>query len=175
MQARHTEFFGPDFARGPYASHQMPSAALQIATALAQLRAPLTRADEDIQSHADFIAALADRLAPDYASQIVINVGALDPSLYITTTIRTALGVPSLLHCWLADEYGGGETNVTPDNVTWQVGTVLQTITAKKRYLVITDSTGVAQVKVGYGSVWDWRWGVTRYGRVYYSYALQFE
>ena len=52
-----------------------PVAAVQVATALAQLRVPLLRSDSQIESHAEFIRTLADRLFPDYAADIRMDVG----------------------------------------------------------------------------------------------------
>jgi len=173
MLQRHTEFFGPDLARGPFPPQRIETAALQIATALAQLRAPLLRSDTDIQGHADFIRGLADRLAPDWAAQIDIDVGSENFNV-IPTSIAAVTGNVSLLECWLADASGGGETAVTPDAVTWTVGTVLQTITLKKRYLVLTPHTGVVNVDVSYAGVNNWYWAVCRQGRVYYSSQLRF-
>lgn len=174
MNRRHTEFFGPDLGRGPFAAHRIETAAVQIATALAQIRAPLTRSDSDWQAHADFIRNLADRLAPDWASQITLDVGD-EAGDAIQTSIRTALGTYSLLHCWLADTPGAGETAFTPDAVTWNTGTLLETVTASKRYWVVTPATGVADVTVSYVGNRTWYWAVARYGRVYYSSALNFD
>jgi hypothetical protein len=171
--ARQTEFFGPDLGRGPFSSNQIETAIVQIATALAQLRAPLSRSDDDLKAHADFIRILADRLAPDYASQVVLSVGAL-AAMAINTTIRTALSTVSLLRCWLTDAGATGETATTPDNVTWNSGVILQTVTAKKHYWVLTTTTGAIDVSVQYGSVHTWRWAVARQGRVYFSSNLIF-
>lgn len=174
MSERHTEFFGPDLGRGPFAAHRIETAIIQIATALAQPRAPLTRSDSDLQAHADFIRTLADRLAPDWASQITIDVGA-ENSDAIQTTVRTALGTQSLLQCWLADTGSDGETTTAPDSVTWNTGTVLETVTANKRYWIITPSTGIADVTVNFTGDHTWRWAVARYGRVFYSSSLNFD
>lgn len=173
MIGRHMEFFGPDLARGPFSSQRIETSALQIATALAQLRVPLARADVDLRSHADFIRELADRLAPDWAAQIALDVGS-EAGDTIHTTIRAAIGSYSLLDCWLADEIGGGVTGTAPASVTFNSGTVLETIVANKRFLVITPTTGVIEVAVNYGGAKTWRWAVSRYARVYYSSALTF-
>lgn len=165
--------FGPDFARGPFAAHRIETAALQIATAIAQLRAPLKRDDAELNDHADFIRNLADRLAPDFAAQLISDVGP-EVSNEIQTEIRTALGTYSLLHCWLADSVGGGETAVAPTSVTWLAGVVLQTITANRSFLVITPATGAPSVKVAYGGAHTWYWAASRLGRVYYSPQLKF-
>jgi hypothetical protein len=170
---RATEFFGPDLGRGPFASYRIETAALQIATALAQLRVPLLRDDEQIKAHAEFIRQLADCLAPDWAAQLSIDVGSLAGGT-IPTSILAATGTFSLLDCWLADSTGGGLTTTTPSAVNWTSGTILQTITDRKRYLIITPSTGVATVNVTYGGVKNWYWGIYRQGRVYYSSQLSF-
>src|SRR5262245_30791182 len=94
----HTEFFGPDLGRGPFTSNSPPVAAVQIATALAQPLAPLTRAQADWEAHAELIRNLADRLLPDHAEQIRLSV-APESSDNIVTTIREDSGSYSLLHC----------------------------------------------------------------------------
>ncbi|HUU98278.1 MAG TPA: hypothetical protein VM487_21305 [Phycisphaerae bacterium] len=174
VSRRHTEFFGPDLGRGPFAAHRIETAVIQIATALAQVRAPLSRSDSDLQDHADFIRNLADRLAPDWASQITMDVGD-EVSNEIQTSIRTAVGIYSLLHCWLADTPGGGETSAAPGDVVWNSGTVLETVSTLKRYWIITPSTGVANVTVTCTIDRTWYWAVARYGRVYYSSSLNFD
>lgn len=173
MQGRHTEFFGPDFARGPFAPHKIETAAVQIATAIAQVRAPLTRSDDDLLSHASFIRELADRIAPDWAAQVSMYVGD-EVSSNISTSIRIATGTYSLLDCWLADASGGGVTATIPDAITFTSGTVLETILAKKRYLVIAPPTGVVNTTVTYTGTHAWRWAVSRHARVYYSAELDF-
>ncbi|MCG3129072.1 MAG: hypothetical protein CHACPFDD_03981 [Phycisphaerae bacterium] len=173
MNQRHTEFFGPDLARGPFAASRIETAAVQIATALAQLRAPVGRSDADLKAHADLIRELADRLAPDYAAFVSLSVGP-EISNNIQTSFRTALTGYSLFHCWLADDYGGGETSTAPNSVTWNSGIVLAEITAKKRYFVITNASGVADVTVNDGGARTWFWAVARHGRVNYSSSLFF-
>lgn len=173
MPERHMELFGPDLGRGPFAVNSIETAAIQIATAIAQLRTPITRADADIQAHADFIRGIADRLAPDYAAAVAFTVGA-EVSDFVQTSVRLSLPAFSLLECWLADSNGGGETATAPDDVTWNTGVVLETITANKRYRIITPSTGVANVTVGYTGAKTWRWAVSRLGRVFYSTTLFF-
>ena len=173
MNQRHTEFFGPDLARGPFPPNRMEIAAVQIATALAQLRAPLSRDDDEILAHADFIRALADRLAPDWAAQVNIDVGP-ESSNAIQTSIRAEIGTYSLLECWLADTVGGAVTATSPNSVVWNTGAVVQTITANKHYLVVVPDTGVADVTVNYSSAKSWYWAVCRHGRVYYSSKLYF-
>lgn len=170
----HTEFFGPDLGRGPFAAHRIETAAVQIATLLAQLRAPLSRADADIESHADFIRALADRLAPDWAAQIVSDVGG-ESGNEIATTIRVALGTFSLLDVWLADSVGGGETSLAPDDVTFSGATILQTVTTRKRFLLVVPATGVATATVSYAGDRTWFWAISRHARIYYSSALNFD
>ena len=174
MSERHLEFFGPDLARGPFASHRVETAAVQIATALAQLRAPLARSDDDLRSHVDFIRELADRLAPDWAAQISMDVGDESANV-IDTLIRVESSTYTLLRCWLADAKGGGETSTAPTSVTWNTGTVPQTVTADKQYLILTPTTGVVSVSVEYSGNRSWYWAAARHGRVYYSSALDFD
>ena len=173
MSQGHTEFFGPDFGRGPFAPHRIETAAVQIATALAQLRAPLSRSDSDIEEHAEFIRGLADRLAPDWAAQVNIDVGTYYAAT-VSTSIAAVTGTFSLLECWLADASGGGLTGTTPSSVTWTGGAVLQTIVADKHFLVVTPHTGAVNVDVAYGGTHSWYWAVARQGRVYYSSRLYF-
>lgn len=173
MPDRHIEFFGPDLGRGPFTSHRTETAVIQIAAALAQLRTPLARSDADVQAHADFIRDLADRLAPDLAVAVSFTVGD-ESANAVQTGIRTALGTYSLLHCWLADQAGGGETATAPSSVTFNAGTVLHTLTANKHFLVLTPATGVLDVTVSYAGAKTWYWGVSRLGRAFYSSALSF-
>lgn len=169
MADRQLQFFGPELNRGPFTPHRLETAAVQIATALSQLRAPLGRSDTELLAHADFIRQMADRLAPDYAAQVIMDVGneVLDS---VTTVIRTGLGTYSLLRCWLSDSIGGGETSSPPTSVSWGGGAViLQTVTANRHYLILTPTTGVATAAVNYSGSRSWYWGVSRYARVFYS------
>jgi len=170
---RHLEWFGADLGRGPFSAGRMEVAVLQIAAALAQVRAPLARNDADLLSHGDFIRQLADRLAPDYAAYLSIDVGG-ETGNAIRSTFRTALPAVSLLDCWLADAVGGGLTGTEPDSVSVNVGTLLQTVVSKKRFLVLTTGAGVADLTVSYSGTKNWYWAVTRLGRVSYSDRLQF-
>jgi hypothetical protein len=167
------ELFGPDWSRGPSAGGRIETAALQIATTLAQLRTPLSRADSDLTGHADFIRQLADRLAPDWAVQIAIDVGT-ESANTIMTSIRAATGTYSVLDCWLSDSVGGGLTLTTPGAVSFNGGVVLETIVANKRYLIITPSTGTVEVTVTYTGTKSWYWAVSRFARAYYSSQLYF-
>ena len=174
MNTRPLEFFGPDLGHGPSGSSRVETAALAIATALAQLRAPLSRADADLRTHADFIREIADRLAPDWAAQVTFSVGP-EAADTIKTSIAAVTGTHSLLECWLADSAaGGGETATEPTSVTWNTGIVLRTITDNKHYLIITPTTGVANVSVNYSGAKTWYWAVSRYGRAYYSSQVRF-
>ncbi len=174
MSGRHTEFFGADLGRGPFTSTRLETAAVQIAAALAQLRTPLKRADADIESHADFIRGLADRLAPDFATAVSFDVGD-ESANAIVTSIRTAISTRSLLHCWLADSVGGGETSTAPDSVVFNDGVVLEIATASKRFLIVTPITGVLSVTVNYVGDRSWYWATARHGRVFYSPILNFD
>ena len=173
MNQRHTEFFGPDLGRGPFAPGNVEAEALQIATAIAQLRAPITRSDADVLAHGDFIRQLADHLAPDHAASLSIDVGDENTNA-IQTTVRADIGTYSLLDIWLADAVGGGVTGTAASSVTFNIGTVLETITANKRYLVVTSAIGLVNMTVVYGNPKSWYWGISRQGRVYYSDQLHF-
>lgn len=170
----HVEFFGPDLGRGPFAAHRIETAAVQIAAALAQIRAPVSRGDAELQAHADFIRDLADRLAPDWAAQVITDVGA-EALNSIQTTIRLSVGTYSLIECWVADTIGGGETTLAPDSISWSGGIVLQQVTAKKHYLIIVPPTGVATATVSYAGDRTWYWAISRHARVYYSSAMNFD
>ncbi|MBU0638567.1 MAG: hypothetical protein KKB50_06860 [Planctomycetes bacterium] len=175
MSSAHVEDFGPDLGRGPFAASSLEMAIIQIAAALAQLRSPLRADDGDIAGHADFVRTLADRLAPDWDAPATIDVGNIDGLLRIPTSIRTEIGTVSLLHCWVTDQYGdGAEATRAPDVVTWNVGTVLQEITTRRRYLILTNAAGIAQVTVQDGGMDNWRWAVARSGHVHYSSTLYF-
>ena len=171
---RHTEFFGPDLGRGPFTSHIPSVAAVQVATALAQTRVPLTRSDADLLAHAEFIRSLADVLFPDFAEQIRIDVGS-ESGDTIQCTISEDTRSYSLLHVWLADAKGAGETAVAPASVSFSGGVVLQTITASKRWLILTPTTGVVTATINYASDRTWYLAAARHGRVYYSNAIDFD
>ena len=171
--ARHMELFGPDFARGPFASSRPEIAALQIATQLAQLRAPLLRSDAEIGAHAEFIQSLADKLMPDFASALKFDVGG-EVLNAVSTTFRTNINNYSLLEVWLADDVGGGLTTLTPTTITWNTGVVLAELTVRKHYLIITSNTGIASATVSYSAARTWYWGVARMGRAYYSSSVFF-
>jgi hypothetical protein len=170
---RHIEFFGPDLARGPVLAGSPQTAAVQLATALAQLRAPLSRADDEIRAHADFIRELADRLFPDWAVSIAMDVEPLSGGA-IPTTFRLANGVFNLLECWLADNASGGPTTAAPDSVTWNIGVVVHEFVANKHWLILTPDTAIAKATVNFAGSRDWYWAATRFGRVYYSSRLEF-
>ena len=173
-ERRHVEWFGPDLARGPVLSGSPPVAAVQVATQLAQLRVPLTRSDSELEDHAEFIRVLADKLFPDYAVAVRLDVGDENANT-IDTLIRIDSGTYTLLQLWLTDAKGGGETATTPSGVTFNSGIVLQTITTNKQYLVLTPATGIVSVSVNYTGDHTWYWAAARQGRAYYSAALDFE
>lgn len=171
---RHTEFFGPELGRGPFTSHVPSVAAIQVATALAQTRAPLSRIEADLLSHAELIRSLADVLFPDFAEQIRIDVG-IESADAIQCTISEDTRSYSLLHVWLADAKGGGETAVAPTSVSISGGAVLQTLTANKRWLILTPTTGVVTATINYAGDRTWYLAAARHGRVYYSNAIDFD
>jgi hypothetical protein len=173
MDTGHLEFFGPDLSRGPYSAAQINTSALQIATALAQLRAPLGRSADDVRNHATFIRELADMLAPDSAVQIGFTVGN-EIADTVQTTIAAITGAYSVLDCWLADSVGGGLTTTLPATLSFSGGTVLETVVLGKRYIVLTPLSGLVTISVGYGGPKSWYWGVSRGARAYYSGRLGF-
>ncbi len=171
---RHADFFGPDLGRGPFTSHIPSVAAVQVATALAQTRVPLSRSDAELLSHAEFIRSLADALFPDFAEQIRIEVGS-ESADAIPCTISEDTRSYSLLHVWLADAKGAAETAVAPTGVSFAGGTVLQTVTANKRWLILTPTTGVITATIEYSGDRTWYLAAARHGRVYYSNAIDFD
>ena len=173
MNGRHMELFEPDLSRGPFSSQRIETSALQIAAALSQLRAPLTRSDDDLRAHVDFIRELADRLCPDWAASLSLSVDP-EQSDTVHASFLAPTGTYSLLDCWLADNGGGGVTGTAPGAVTFLAGTVIQTVVTNRRFIVLTSPTGVVDVIVSYTGVKDWYWAVSRYGRVYYSSRLHF-
>ncbi len=173
MNMRHTEFFGPDLGRGPFSSQRIETSALQIATAIAQLRAPLSRSDADLLAHADYIRQLADRLAPDYATFLSFAIGS-QTGYNIMTSFRTGFAATNVLEIWLADSIGGGPTGNPPISVTWNTGAVLQTLTTLKHWRILTPATGIAEVTVNQTLFSNYYWAVMRGGRVTYSSRMQF-
>lgn len=165
---RHTEFFGPDFARGPFASSNLDTAAIQIAAAIAQVRAPLTRDDTEISNHAQYIRDLADIIAPETATFVSISF-AEDLSSGTIVTFRTNTTRSVLLRLWLADDIGGGVSNGTPSQVFWDSGVVLEEVVTRKHWVIATNTVGVAQALVRTSTELNWYWGVARGSRVFYS------
>lgn len=172
MQGRHTEFFGPDFARGPFGSSNLQVTAMQIATAIAQLRAPVDRSADAITAHADYVRSLAERLVPEMATFVSTSITA--GAFGLTTTFRANYPSRVLLRVWLADSEGGGETNNAPDYVDWVSGTVLEEVTPKKQYVITTDNAGVAAVTIDNAAAATWYWGVVRSAAVFYAGPLTF-
>lgn len=170
---RHTEWFGPDLLRSPALSGSPEVAGIQIASAIAQLRAPLSRDDTAIEAHVDFIRSLADKLFPDVASSIHFDVGT-EAADTIETTIRVETGQYDLLRCWLADNVGGGLTATSPTSVAFTSGTIVQTLTSGKHYLVLVPKTGIVTIDVTDAGTNTWYWAAVRSGRVYYSTKLGF-
>ena len=169
---RHTEFFGPDLARGPFSASALETAVVQIATALAQLRAPLARDDNTILAHADFIRTLADRLAPTVATAVHVDIS--DAAGLKTVTFRASTAARTLLRMWLADTNGGGQTNMGADSFTWLSGSVVDVVAPEKQYVFATDASGTAVVQIGEGGLARWYIGVARGSAVTYAGPLQF-
>jgi len=172
-ERRHLEFFGPELGRGPALSGSVPTAAVQLATALAQLRAPLGRSEDELRAHADLIRELADRLFPDWAVSLEMDVEPLSGST-VPTTFRLASGTYNLLECWLADTPGGGLTSSAPDSVSWNIGTVVHEFVANKHWIIITPDTAIARATVSFVGSRDWYWAASRFGRVFYSSQIEF-
>lgn len=172
MPQRHTEFFGADLARGPFAASNRGTAVLQLATALAQLRTPLARDDTALLDHAEFIRTLAERLAP--AEATFIGVDTVLGDLGWTTTFRANVPTRTLLRIWLADSLGGGPTTAPPDTLTWVTGGVLQTLTPRAHYDIVTDGNGIATARIDTLSSPDYFWAVARGARVFYEGPVSF-
>ena len=170
MQGRHTEFFGPDFARGPFASSNLETSALQIATAIAQLRTPLERSDEAITAHAEYIRTLAEALAPDAATSLKISTG--DSPLGKSVTFRANYATRTLLRVWVAG-YGGGGPRSPLDTIIWLSGVVIETIEEGAQYVIATDSGGTASMHISDGAAPLVYIGAARGARIFYSSAIQ--
>lgn len=172
-QRRHLEFFGPDLARGPVLSGAPDTASVQIAAALAQLRTPLLRSDDEIRAHADFIRELADRLFPDFGSALHTDVGP-KISGSIAVTLRAPVTQYTLLEVWLSDTNGGGLTGTSPTSVSFPTGVVVEEVVANRHYRILTTETGLAGVSVSATGPKTWYLATARHGRVFYSTGLSF-
>ncbi len=172
MPDRHTEFFGPDLARGPFSSSQLETSAVQIATALAQLRAPLVRRDSDILAHADFIRDLADRLAPAAASFVRVSVNTIAGGF--TLSLRANVERSTLLHAWVASAWGGAVVDATPAVADWTSGSVMHEFADRKHWIVLTDADGTAKLNLLDGGSQNWYLAVARGANVFYAGPLNF-
>lgn len=172
-QRRHLEFFGPDLARGPVLSGAPDTAGIQIAAALAQLRTPLLRSDDDIRAHVDFIRELADRMFPDVATALHIDVGPLAGGA-IVVSVRAPVSAVTLLDIWLADVSGSGVSGTSPISLTFTSGTVVEEVVANLHYRILTTSTGIAQLAIAGAGPKSWYLAAARSGRVLYSAAVHF-
>lgn len=167
------EMLGPETGRGPFSSQDPVASAMQLATMIAQMRVPQSRLDADIQAHVDFIRDLADRLCPDFAVQLRFAVGAeVADTVYVSLIAPT--GEYSLIDLWLSDAVGGGVTGTTAAAVTFNIGTVIETVVDKKHYRVLTSSIGVVGFTISYTSAKNWYIAATRQGRVWYSGQVHF-
>ncbi len=169
---RHLEWFGPDLLRAPALSGIAPVAAVQIATALAQLRAPLRRDDSAIEEHADFIRRLAEVLFPDHASAFTLSV---NPRLgrTIETHVLPPRGTTTLAHAWLADEDGAPPSSSTPDEIEFLEGHVVHS-PSPGLFLMLAPESGLVRIRVRSTTSATWRWAVSAGGRAYYSQQLVF-
>ncbi len=165
--------YGPEIGRGPFTSTKTQTTSLQLAMILAQMRAPKSGDDADIEAHADFIRDLADRLCPDFECQLSIQVF---PEAYDTVRviITAPTGTYSLLDIWLADIVGGGITSTPVTGVTFALGTILQTVVSLKNYRVLTTAAGVVDMTIEYTAARNWYVGIMRRGRPWYSAQVHF-
>lgn len=98
-------------------------------------------------------ADVADALA-DAVPTVHLTVGDEDSNeISVTAQVRDVQGNDLagrfLLRVWLADAANGGLCATAPNGgVTISTGTTLETITANKYYLVITDADGTAVIDV---------------------------
>ncbi len=80
-----------------------------------------------------------------------------------------------LIRAWLSDSQYGAECSAAPNNGTsWSTGTVLETQTSDKRWLVITDGTGKAVLDVSDTGTPTFYLNVEIDGKVYASSAITF-
>lgn len=80
-----------------------------------------------------------------------------------------------LFSCWLSDAAYGAETATGPDGtVSFTTGTLLEEVTASKRWLAVGDATGKAILSIGHSTTGTWYLNVAINGRVYASSAITF-
>lgn len=166
MTDRHTEFFGPDLGRGPFASSNPSSSALQIATMLAQLRAPVQRDDQQILDHADYIRQVADTLYPDQATFVAVETE--DLSGLNVVTFRTNSSSRTLLRIWMTDSFGGPPRTFIPTTIV-VTGAVIAQDPARASWEIATNDVGVAQINVTLSQGEEVYWGVARGQRIFYA------
>ncbi len=122
---------------------------------------------------------LADSVA-DAIPQVSVSVGT-ENSDTIPVTVQVQdiqgnnLSGRFLIRVWLSDTQYGGECSTAPNGGTsWSVGTVLETQTADKRWLVITDGTGKATIDITDTGTPTFYLNVELDGRIYVSNPITF-
>lgn len=116
----------------------------------------------------------------DYLPIISISVGAESSDIILVTAqVQSILSNNSshnfVLRAWLSDTESGGETGTEPDGtVSWTTGTTLETVTAKKRWKVITNSSGAAVLSIENTTTDTWYLNIELDGRVWVSDGIAF-
>jgi len=124
-------------------------------------------------------SALAWGAAEVLIPQVSLVVGAESGNaIDVTVQVQDCQGNDNanrfLLHAWLSDSPYGAETASAPDSTSFTTGTVLEQITAGKRWSVLTDVSGRAVLSVGEDGDVQWYLNVEINGRVYCSDAIDF-
>lgn len=109
-----------------------------------------------------------------------IDVGTeASDKIDVTLQAQDARGVDleeyTLLLCWLSDAAYGAATGTVPNtDATITTGVEIQEVVSKKQFLVLTDATGKAVMRVDNtgGSTHTWYLNVVIGGRVYVSDAI---
>ncbi len=122
---------------------------------------------------------VSDEIA-DAMPKIDISVGA-ESSDTIAVTVQVQdiqgnnLAGNYLIRAWLADSQYAAECVTGPNSGTsWTSGTVLETQTSDKRWLVITDSTGKAVIDISDTGTPTYYLNVEIDGKIYASSAITF-
>jgi len=121
---------------------------------------------EDITGDlADLIPKVSISVAAEDSDAISVTIQALDAR-------GNNLADEVLVRCWLSDTALAAETGTAPNtSFAPTTGTLVETVTAKKHLIVLTNSSGVAVVKVDNagGSTHSWYLNVVVANKVFSS------
>jgi hypothetical protein len=172
VQTRHLRLAQIDVSDGSFSHDDITD----LRTAhLWQLGGPVTAiADDAVDT-----AQLHDNVA-DLVPKVTISVGQESGNtIAVTIQVQDCQGNNNanrfLGHAWLSNSQYGSETSTAPSGtVSWTSGTQLAEITAKKRWSVITNSSGQAVLSIGESGSATWYLNVEIDGRVYAGSAITF-